>query len=678
MRVTDNMNVNDLYRSLNTNTEQLNKLLLQMSTGKKISLPSDDPSGIVKSLRLRSNLTEGEQYQDNIGEATSFMEATDAALQSINDIMQRVRELTVKAATGTNDDSATKAIADEISQLNEQLETIANSTYGSKYIFAGTNVTEAPYNNGEWTGNAEALQIEMGTGTKITANTTEMKDFFTGKLNELDKYVPNSVIRNVAAKGLQEGNYEIKTDIGTGPFAASAVETQSYLGSISNNGNFFYQDEQTGATLGAGTGSDPANLANDSAYNGSLLIEVKDVKTGVETGAPRVTLTDSTTANPVMQFNQPLYIKGTGGSLTQISSGDLTQNFAYTKADGSTATISNADYDSTTGNVSFSLTGTPVKGDTIVWNNDSSQGKTYSQDGKEYVPVKAVFDGTEWVYDDCAKITADIKGHIYTSDGDYQYVELKNVEINMETENGQQLFTISAADLDNPEFTQDIVIWNNSTAALGGIDPTNPQLEAGDKTVISLSGQGTTDSQTITADYTYTDIDGKQIGDGEHKFVFDDKYFDNQSRELKFFTLNEETGLSYNGSMTVEGSTFADSDKAATFSYQSGIFDYMDDLVRKVETGKLPQVGDELVGTDLRLNELLTYRSTIGAKVNRLELQRNRLESTETQLTSLLAQTEDIDEAEVIMNLKMQENVYQASLAAGARIIQHTLVDFLS
>jgi len=77
------------------------------------------------------------------------------------------------------------------------------------------------------------------------------------------------------------------------------------------------------------------------------------------------------------------------------------------------------------------------------------------------------------------------------------------------------------------------------------------------------------------------------------------------------------------------------------------------------------------------IDNLLAARSTIGAKINRLELQRSRLESTQVSYTSLLAQNEDADIAEVIMNLKMQESVYQASLAAGARIIQPSLVDFL-
>ena len=73
----------------------------------------------------------------------------------------------------------------------------------------------------------------------------------------------------------------------------------------------------------------------------------------------------------------------------------------------------------------------------------------------------------------------------------------------------------------------------------------------------------------------------------------------------------------------------------------------------------------------------MAQRAVVGARVNRLELQENRLESTRIDYTELLSKNQDADMAEVIMDLKMQENVYRASLAAGARIIMPSLVDFL-
>lgn len=73
----------------------------------------------------------------------------------------------------------------------------------------------------------------------------------------------------------------------------------------------------------------------------------------------------------------------------------------------------------------------------------------------------------------------------------------------------------------------------------------------------------------------------------------------------------------------------------------------------------------------------LKMRSDIGARMNRAELTANRLSSDELNFTKLMSDNEDVDMAEVIMNLTNEENVYKASLSTGARIIQPSLIDFL-
>lgn len=88
--------------------------------------------------------------------------------------------------------------------------------------------------------------------------------------------------------------------------------------------------------------------------------------------------------------------------------------------------------------------------------------------------------------------------------------------------------------------------------------------------------------------------------------------------------------------------------------------------------------------TNLRLGEIdqcmaniIKVRAELGVKVNRLEAAKTRIEEDIVNFTEILSKTEDVDMAEIIMNLKMQENVYTASLATGARIIQPSLLDFL-
>jgi flagellar hook-associated protein 3 FlgL len=165
------MMVNDLYRSLNVNAQRLAAQQMRLATGRTINRPSDDPAALVRSLRLRTSLNEGEQYLENIGNALSFMQTSDDALSDLTDALQRARELTVQAATGTNDQGARTAIAQEIREIGEQLKQIANTRHGAKYIFAGSNVSVAPAQaDGSWAGNDTLMSVEIATGVAVPYN----------------------------------------------------------------------------------------------------------------------------------------------------------------------------------------------------------------------------------------------------------------------------------------------------------------------------------------------------------------------------------------------------------------------------------------------------------------------------------------------------------------------------
>ena len=70
-------------------------------------------------------------------------------------------------------------------------------------------------------------------------------------------------------------------------------------------------------------------------------------------------------------------------------------------------------------------------------------------------------------------------------------------------------------------------------------------------------------------------------------------------------------------------------------------------------------------------------QSTNGARINRFELTRDRNESREIEVTRLQGELEDLDFAEAIMQFSMSENIYNASLRAGAKVILPTLGDFI-
>lgn len=144
-RVTQSMMNTQLIRNLNLNMSRMDNLQNQLSTGRRINKPSDDPVGISYSMRYRSELAANDQYQKNVDSAISWLENTDKTLGQVGDVMHRMRELAVKAANGTNPQMALDAIKEEIGQLQSQLVDIGNTDFNGKFIFNGQMTNVAPY-----------------------------------------------------------------------------------------------------------------------------------------------------------------------------------------------------------------------------------------------------------------------------------------------------------------------------------------------------------------------------------------------------------------------------------------------------------------------------------------------------------------------------------------------------
>ncbi len=179
MRVTQNMLNQNLIFNLERSNRTMEKYQEQVSTGKKVSRPSDDPSTAVRSMYYRSTMNEIDQFKRNADEGLSWMTTTDEALGEATSVLQRVRELTVQGLNGTNDQSARIAIAEEIDQLKAHLGEIANSSIGGKYIFAGTDVKTAPYREDAAvpnspkefrSNNKEMVELQVGQNNSVQIN----------------------------------------------------------------------------------------------------------------------------------------------------------------------------------------------------------------------------------------------------------------------------------------------------------------------------------------------------------------------------------------------------------------------------------------------------------------------------------------------------------------------------
>lgn len=187
MRVTNNMIFGATTNHARNHLEKLFGLQNQLATGKKITRPSDDPTGTDRAMLLRGTLKQQEQYQENIRDAGTWLTLTDGALDEAYSVMDRARELAVLGANDTNKNDERVAMAEEIKQLRGQLQVIANSEINGRFIFGGTMTVaqptrtpafEIPYPDPvapateiTYTGNNVLMDVEVVPGVTLPFNT---------------------------------------------------------------------------------------------------------------------------------------------------------------------------------------------------------------------------------------------------------------------------------------------------------------------------------------------------------------------------------------------------------------------------------------------------------------------------------------------------------------------------
>ncbi|MNW45195.1 Flagellar hook-associated protein 3 [compost metagenome] len=107
------------------------------------------------------------------------------------------------------------------------------------------------------------------------------------------------------------------------------------------------------------------------------------------------------------------------------------------------------------------------------------------------------------------------------------------------------------------------------------------------------------------------------------------------------------------------------------------VFKVLDDLANALDTNSLPDIKASLNKIDASVDLITISWAEIGARMNRFELMENRITTEQGSLKEQRANVADVDFSESIINLKMKENVLQAALSTGARIMQTSLVDFI-
>ena len=172
-RITTQMTAQLTLASITQSMDRLDTTQQELSSGKKINQPSDDPYGTSLSLQLQGQLSQIAGYNDNVTDGTAWTQTASTSLSQLDSMVQRVQELAVNAANGSNSASADQADATEVNQLIQSIKQIANTQYNGQYIFSGASTQTAPYqagSNDAYQGGTGAITRAIGPGLSVQIN----------------------------------------------------------------------------------------------------------------------------------------------------------------------------------------------------------------------------------------------------------------------------------------------------------------------------------------------------------------------------------------------------------------------------------------------------------------------------------------------------------------------------
>ena len=177
-RIADNTSSSNFTSRINVQRGRLSVLQEQISTGKRINRPSDDPSGAQMVLKLRTSQTEIGQFQRNAQTANQKLTAGDNALEGYDSILERVKALVTQGLSDTTTQQARNGMATEIESLRVRILSIANATNGDEYVFGGTRQNAPPFDPttavpANTPTSAQFIQIEPGANAIASGITAE-------------------------------------------------------------------------------------------------------------------------------------------------------------------------------------------------------------------------------------------------------------------------------------------------------------------------------------------------------------------------------------------------------------------------------------------------------------------------------------------------------------------------
>jgi flagellar hook-associated protein 3 FlgL len=157
----------------------------EISSGKQVNQPSDNPAALVQIVGYQTQLSDITEYQKAMTAANVPLKSLDSSLSSLNDTMTRANELAVSGVSGTNNANDMQDLAAEVQQLYSSAVSTANTNISGQYIFAGDNSNVNPIdpNTGELLSDNNSMNQNIGVGVNVATNVAAGSLFSFARFN---------------------------------------------------------------------------------------------------------------------------------------------------------------------------------------------------------------------------------------------------------------------------------------------------------------------------------------------------------------------------------------------------------------------------------------------------------------------------------------------------------------
>ncbi len=643
-RVTGVYTQQRLLAQLNADQVDLYRLQTQVSTGRRILAPSDDPSAAMRGQALQSLLERKDQVRRNLETSQSFLSATDSALSNVSSLLASAHGAALGVVDTISSDEQREAVQAEVDQSLRQLVDTGNQRFRERYLFAGSKVTEPAFELVDgyvrYNGNEERL-LSFSDINSLFETSIDGHQVFGGFSEAVEGSVDLNPALNANTRlaDLRGGQGIELSDIVVSDSITQLTVDLSGAETIGDVAAILEANPPSGRTLTATITATGLSLSLDSAGGGNLVID--DVGQGEAALQLGIRETTGVGTGPLVGDDVNPRLRKTT-QLVDIVGGGLDQTSGLQITNGDNTYVIDLSAAETVEDVLNTLN-----------SSDASVLATINAAGNG-IDVRSRLSGADFSIGENGGSTASDLG-IRSFAGDTKLTDLNHGR-GVNTVNGTDFVvrrrdgTLLEFDVSAHATVQDVIdAINNHADNLAPATRVTAQL--------AETGNGI---ELVTADTATNATLAVLARNGS--------------------TAAEDLGLIPVGESQSDAPTDAGSritGRDVNPREVVGVFNAMIRLSRSLEANDLPEMTRVVEQLDDAAIGVNFARADLGARQQASDVLRIRLEDEEVELQTALSNEIDVDIAEAITNFTARQAALQATLQTSAAISRLTLLDFL-